>query len=75
MIAAVKRSIKDDKLKNNLIFIFEGEEEIGSSHFEELIKKDKSLKKIDVFYVVDMRMKKKMFLKYFMDFGELLVLK
>lgn len=59
MIAVSKNLIKDDKLKNNLIFIFEGEEEIGSFHFEELIKKDKSLKNIDAFYVIDMEMKKR----------------
>ncbi|MFH0979525.1 MAG: M20/M25/M40 family metallo-hydrolase, partial [Candidatus Roizmanbacteria bacterium] len=47
------------KLRNNIVFIFEGEEEVGSINFEELIKKDPFLKKIDVFYVFDMGMKDK----------------
>lgn len=59
ILAAAKNLIKAKKLKNNLIFIFEGEEELGSLNFEELIKKDQSLKDIDVFYVVDMGMKTK----------------
>lgn len=59
MIIAAEKLIKTNQLKNNLIFIFEGEEEVGSQNFEELVKKDKSLKNVDVFYVVDMGMKEK----------------
>lgn len=59
ILEAAKKVINDKKLNNNLVFVFEGEEEIGSKNFEELIKKDTSLKDIDVFYVVDMGMKEK----------------
>ncbi len=41
---------------NNLVFIFEGEEETGSGNFEKLINKDPLLKEIDVFYVMDFGM-------------------
>lgn len=59
-IAATKNLIDKNQLKNNLIFIFEGEEEIGSAHFEELIKKaEPDIKKCDVFYVMDAGMKDK----------------
>ncbi len=57
IISAAEYLIKNDRLKNNLVFVFEGEEEIGSLNFEELVKKSKQLKKVDVFYVVDMGMK------------------
>ena len=59
ILTAAKKLIETKKLKNNLVFIFEGEEEIGSRNFEELVKKDSLLKKVDVFYVVDMGMKTK----------------
>ncbi|MCX7955820.1 MAG: M20/M25/M40 family metallo-hydrolase [Patescibacteria group bacterium] len=59
IIQGAKNLIEKNELKNNLVFIFEGEEEIGSVHFEELIKKDKEIKKIDVFYIVDMGVKDK----------------
>lgn len=59
MIVAAEKLIKTNQLKNNLVFIFEGEEEVGSKNFEELVKKDKSLKNINAFYVVDMGMKEK----------------
>jgi len=60
LIEAVKNLVENkENLKNNLVFIFEGEEEIGSAHFEELVKKDKFLKKVDGFYVVDMGLKRK----------------
>ncbi|MBI5127202.1 M20/M25/M40 family metallo-hydrolase [Candidatus Roizmanbacteria bacterium] len=55
-IAAFGNLIDKNKLTNNLIFIFEGEEEVGSGNFEELIKKDPLLKEIDVFYVMDFGM-------------------
>ncbi|GAB4219677.1 MAG: M20/M25/M40 family metallo-hydrolase [Candidatus Microgenomates bacterium] len=57
--AARELILEETNLKNNLVFIFEGEEEIGSANFEELIKKDKDLKKVDVFYVVDMEVRDK----------------
>lgn len=59
-LIAAKNLIERGNLRNNLIFIFEGEEEIGSVHFEELIKKAKSVvDKPDVFYVFDVGMKEK----------------
>jgi len=59
ILAATKKLIEPKSLKNNLIFIFEGEEEVGSVNFEELIKKDSLLSKVDAFYVFDMGMKDK----------------
>ena len=59
VLTSIKRLIEVDKLDNNIVCIFEGEEEISSKNFEELIKKDPSLKNIDAFYVVDMGMKAK----------------
>lgn len=55
-IAAAERSIAGNGLKNNLVFIFEGEEEVGSTNFEELIKKDRLIGDVDVFYVMDFGM-------------------
>jgi acetylornithine deacetylase/succinyl-diaminopimelate desuccinylase-like protein len=55
-ICAAGNLIEAGNLKNNLVFIFEGEEEIGSRHFKELIAKDNFLKKVDVFYVMDFGM-------------------
>lgn len=56
LLAGLKR-IKN--FKNNLVFIFEGEEEIGSVNFEKLIKEDDFLKKVDVFYILDVGAKSK----------------
>ncbi len=57
-VMAAKNLIAKKILKNNIVFIFEGEEETGSDHFEELVKKaGDDLRKIDVFYVLDMGMK------------------
>ncbi len=57
-VMAMKNLIAKKMLKNNIVFIFEGEEETGSDHFEELVKKaGDDLRKIDVFYVLDMGMK------------------
>ncbi|PIV10636.1 hypothetical protein COS50_04405 [Candidatus Roizmanbacteria bacterium CG03_land_8_20_14_0_80_35_26] len=48
------------KSRNNIVFIFEGEEEIGSKNFKELIlKAKKDLKEIEAFYIFDMGMKDK----------------
>lgn len=54
IIEAVKQAKEEGRLKNNLVLIFEGEEEVGSVHFEKLIKKAAILKKVAGFYVVDM---------------------
>lgn len=60
MIVEVFKKVKEENaLKNNLVFIFEGEEEVGSVHFEKLTKKAKELKKVDAFYIVDMGAKDK----------------
>lgn len=40
-LTAVSYLIREKKLRNNIIFILEGEEETGSIHFEEMIKKAK----------------------------------
>lgn len=46
--------------KNNIVLIFEGEEENASGNFEELISQEKkNLDYIDVFYILDMGMKAK----------------
>ncbi|QQG44320.1 MAG: M20/M25/M40 family metallo-hydrolase [Candidatus Roizmanbacteria bacterium] len=51
---------RDLSLQNNIIFIFEGEEETGSSHLEEMILKAKeTLAKADVFYITDVGMHEK----------------
>lgn len=53
-IAALKELISQKKLVYNIVCIFEGEEEIGSLHFEKYAEKIKStLKKIDAFYILD----------------------
>jgi len=45
---------------NNLVLIFEGEEEVGSGHFEELISQaKKEIENIDVIYLLDFGMKDK----------------
>ena len=60
ILTSIKRLIEVNKLKNNIILIFEGEEETGSTHFEELISKVKrELGKIDVFYLLDFGVKDK----------------
>lgn len=44
-------------LTNNIVLIFEGEEEVGSKNFEHLIgQAKKDLENIDVFYILDMGM-------------------
>jgi acetylornithine deacetylase/succinyl-diaminopimelate desuccinylase-like protein len=58
-IAAAKNAIAENTLKNNLVFLFEGEEEAESAHFEQLVKKDPILKNIDLFYILDSGMKSK----------------
>lgn len=59
ILAAAKNLIEKNRLKNNLIFVFEGEEETGSANFEEMVKNDRILTDVDVYYVIDMGMKDK----------------
>jgi len=57
---AVDYLIKSNRLTNNIFFIFEGEEETGSLHFEEYINKAKDLLgKVDIFYLTDVGMYQK----------------
>jgi acetylornithine deacetylase/succinyl-diaminopimelate desuccinylase-like protein len=57
-LTAIHQLIEKKALKNNIFLIFEGEEENESKNFEFLIKKIiTDLKKIDVFYILDMGMK------------------
>lgn len=59
-IAAVGNLLEKNELKNNILFIFEGEEEKGSDNFEKLIEKSKkAIGTADVFYVLDVGMKTK----------------
>ncbi len=52
--------IENKRLKNNIVFILEGEEEIGSAHFEEYAEKAKDiLNGVDVFYLTDTGMANK----------------
>ena len=56
ILAAIRNLSKT--LKNNIVLIFEGEEEIESKNFEYLVNQaKKGLEKIDVFYILDMGMK------------------
>jgi acetylornithine deacetylase/succinyl-diaminopimelate desuccinylase-like protein len=57
---AIKSLIEAKKLKNNIVFILEGEEEVGSVHFEDYVKKANDvLSKVDVFYLTDTGMHQK----------------
>ena len=59
-IFAIEELIKENKLKNNIVFLIEGEEESAGSNFEKYILKSKDiLSKIDVFYLTDVEMIKK----------------
>jgi len=63
-LIAINQLINTNKLNNNIVLIFEGEEEVGSKNFEDLIsqakppfaKASEGLEKIDVFYVLDFGM-------------------
>lgn len=56
-LVAVEELLKKRALKNNIVFLFEGEEEIGSVHFEKYVQKIKKLlSRVDVFYVTDVGM-------------------
>ena len=57
---AIKYLIEEKRLKNNIVFILEGEEEVGSVHFEDYVKEAKDvLSKVDVFYLTDTGMHQK----------------
>src|SRR3990172_12055791 len=59
-LISIKHLIKENKLKNNIVFILEGEEETGSISLEEYVKEAKDiLAKVDVFYVTDTGMYRK----------------
>jgi len=60
ILVAINQLINKKKLTNNIVLIFEGEEEVGSKNFEFLIEQaKKDLKRIEVFYILDMGMKAK----------------
>jgi len=57
---AIKSLIEEKKLKNNVVFILEGEEETGSINFEDYVKEAKDVfSKVDVFYLTDTGMHQK----------------
>lgn len=59
-IEAIRKLVETKQLKNNIVLVFEGEEENASGNFEKLISQEKkNLDDIDVFYVLDMGMKAK----------------
>ena len=59
-LCAIQKLIEEKKLKNNIIFILEGEEETGSINFEDYVKEAKDfLSKVDVFYLTDTGMHQK----------------
>ena len=59
-LVSIKHLIEKNKLTNNIVFILEGEEEIGSFNFEHLAEEARDvLVKVDVFYVTDVGMYRK----------------
>lgn len=53
-IAAVEELVQSNKLQNNIVFILEGEEEMGSEHLLEFLQRaEKTLKECDFFIVLD----------------------
>ena len=59
-LTALSTLASNNNLKNNIVFLIEGEEEMGSVHFEKYARLAKDiLSKVDVFYVTDMGMYKK----------------
>ncbi len=60
ILMALERLIKSKKLSNNIVLIFEGEEENKGENFELFVgQAKKDLETVDVFYVFDMGMKAK----------------
>lgn len=54
IVSAVLELIEKQELGVNVVFIFEGEEEIGSVHLDELLSEAKeTLSKVDAFYIFD----------------------
>lgn len=59
-IAAIAQLIEENKLKSSILFILEGEEEVGSENFADLITREtETVGKCDVFYVTDVGMHQK----------------
>lgn len=59
-ITALEKLIRENKLKNNIVFLIEGEEESASSNLEKYVLKAKDvISKINVFYLTDVGMRKK----------------
>src|SRR3989338_852118 len=59
-LVSIKRLIETNKLTNNIVFILEGEEEIGSTNFEKYSLEAKDiLSKANVFYLTDTGMFRK----------------
>ncbi|MBI4225994.1 M20/M25/M40 family metallo-hydrolase, partial [Candidatus Roizmanbacteria bacterium] len=59
-LTSIKHLIEVKKLANNIVFILEGEEEVGSENFEKYVKEEKDLlSKVDVFYITDVGMHNK----------------
>jgi len=57
MLMAIRKLVETKRLKNNIVLIFEGEEETGGKNFEYLIgQAKKDLENINVFYILDMGM-------------------
>ncbi len=53
-LVAINHLIESESLKNNIVFLFEGEEESASNNFETYIKESQDLlKTVDVFYLLD----------------------
>ncbi|MCX6808133.1 MAG: M20/M25/M40 family metallo-hydrolase [Candidatus Berkelbacteria bacterium] len=55
-LAAVEALIKSGELKNNVVFVFEGEEEVGSANFEKYAEEAKDFIAADVYYITDGQM-------------------
>ncbi len=54
LLAACKRAIEQKTIANNIVVIFEGEEESGSIHFEEAVQDvHQDTRTADVWYVLD----------------------
>lgn len=61
-LIAIRRLVEtrhaSSRQKNNIVLVFEGEEENASGNFEKLISQEKkNLDDVDIFYVLDMGMK------------------
>ncbi len=55
-IKAFEELVRDNKLDCNVVFLIEGEEEIGSTHLEEFITKHKQMLKADLILISDTAM-------------------